>query len=151
MKKRILIPVACLILLSALILTFFVATGGRHYEEDGVWQNSRIYFADIAFENGEFHCTYVNKTWRKFPIDPDHPDVQRRTENGWETIPCRKIEPYTELGAFRDRKNSFQIEPAEGYSLTAGEYRLIDGALYASGEKAIYVVGYLTVTEDMLS
>ena len=53
LKKRWIIILISVLLVIAIVASFFLVTAGRTYEADGVRQNSRMYMKDIRYENGK--------------------------------------------------------------------------------------------------
>lgn len=160
MKKR----YAVLIVIAALLVctgSFLLITKGRVSVKDGVPQNSRVYMTDIKLENGKISYTVVNKTFRSAVIG-DKPDVQKKINGEWQFVSLYKSKTEIAWGVkpFSDVTDTFEVE-SKTDDFT-GEYRLIFGSIgsdidMSTGkisvhffEDSTYIVGYFTITEDML-
>ena len=160
MKKRYIVLIA-IAALFVCVGSFFLITKGRVSVKDGVPQNSRIYMTDVKLENGRISYTVVNNTFHKVMIG-DKPTVQKKVNGEWEYVMLYKYHNMIARfpRAFSASTLSFEVE--ENTDALVGEFRLIFGDVSyhldeATGEQSLsfnedktYIVGYLTVTEDML-
>ena len=160
MKKRyvVLIVIAALLVCTG---SFLLITKGRVSVKDGVPQNSRVYITDIKLENGEISYTVVNKTFLHVSLS-QKPDVQKKVNGEWEYVMLYKYQNMMayHLQAFGETTRSFEVE--QNVDALVGEFRLIHGPASnhldeATGKQSLsfnedktYIVGYFTVTEDML-
>ncbi|MBQ8356661.1 MAG: hypothetical protein IJX39_02515 [Clostridia bacterium] len=169
MKKQVIAitAIAAVLLLVIGVGIFLSVCKGEIYVNDGLHQNSRVYMKDICYEEGTLYYTVVNDTFRKVSSN-DVPYMERKENGVWKLhhlwqADSDRGEP--DFGAFSQKQMNFKI--AEG--LTAadimGEYRLIFGNVsidginqqtgegepyYSFSDDATYIVGYFTITEDML-
>lgn len=161
MKKRYIV----LIVIAALLVctgSFLLITKGRVSVKDGLRQNSCVYMTDIKLENGEISYTVVNKTFRQVGIG-DKPGVQKKINGEWQFVSLYKSK--THIGRivkpFSDQTRTFEVEKkTDDFT---GEYRLIYGTAGSDVDRATgkvsthffedqtYIVGYFTITEDMLA
>ncbi|MBQ8356662.1 MAG: hypothetical protein IJX39_02520 [Clostridia bacterium] len=151
MKKR-KICILLILLVAVLLLgtgIFFLITKGVAEEKDGLLQNSRIYMTDVYYENGEVHYTIVNDTYLKFYRTEFWPDVQKKSGDSWVDVQFHgtgfeirtTVYPFSEDGGRFGVINEFDKEEL------IGEYRLVHGIVDPND---IHIVGYFTITEDML-
>lgn len=161
MKKRyvVLIVIAALLVCTG---SFLLITKGRVSVKDGVRQNSRVYMTDIKLENGEIFYTVVNKTFHRVGVG-DKPGVQKKIDGEWRTFSLYKSSRSKAIGigAFDTLTDSFKVE--RNTDALVGEYRLIYGTAGSDVDRATgkvttcffedqtYIVGYFTITEDMLA
>ncbi|MBQ8356302.1 MAG: hypothetical protein IJX39_00680 [Clostridia bacterium] len=141
MKKRWI----ALILVAALLCgtgIFLLVTGGRTYVEDGLGQNSRIYFTNIIVEDGRIYHTLVNNTCRRFNISYT-PTVQKKINGDWFNISLTRGEPSVAIvmRPFSGHVDSFKIERSTVN--LEGEYRLKEEVL-----EGVWAVGYFTITAE---
>ena len=161
MKKRyvVLIVIAALLVCTGF---FLLITKGRVSVKDGVPQNSRVYMTDIKLENGEISYTVVNKTFRNEGIGDD-PFVQKKIDGEWRAFSLYKSSTLRarRVRAFDTLTDSFKVD--RNTDALVGEYRLIYGTVGSDVDRATgkvstcffedrtYIVGYFTITEDMLA
>ena len=161
MKKRYIVLMIVITVLLVCVGSFFLITKGRVSVKDGVPQNSRVYMTDIKLENGEISFTVVNKTFHSIMIG-DKPDVQKKINGEWEYVALYKYKTSIAIAprGFSKITRSFEVE--QNTDALVGEFRLIYGPVShhldeATGKQSLsfnedktYIVGYFTVTEDML-
>ena len=164
MKKRYIVLMIVIAVLLVCVGSFFLITKGRVSVKDGVSQNSRIYMSDVKLENGKVSFTVVNKTFYNVGIG-EKPDVQKKIDGEWK--PFRLYQSINDIGIrvgkFGEITRSFEIDVDERPEELVGEFRLIYGPVLhdidkATGEQIFsfkddrtYIIGYLTVTEDMVT
>ena len=155
---------------------FQAATAGRITEIDGVRQNGRVYIEDACYDpkENEIAYTVVNKSGKKVNTHVRNMWVEKRTEEGtWALfVDMERV--------FADNERNFEVArfvlpfKSATYRMDAddlwseilpGEYRILLGGSYARRfneadeeewylrypEDGFCVVGYFTITEEMLS
>lgn len=164
MKKRYIVLMIVIAVLLVCVGSFFLITKGKVSVKDGVRQNSRLYMTDVKLENGKVSFTVVNKTFYNVGIG-EKPDVQKKIDGEWK--PFRLYQSINDIGIrvgnFGEIARSFEIDVDERPEELVGEFRLIYGPVQrdfdrATGEQTFsfrddktYIVGYLTITEEMLT
>lgn len=160
-KRRVLLIVLAVILLIGGIGTgsFLLATKGTVAVVDGIRQNSRVYIENAYYKDGKIYYTIVNNTWKKRSYGTGCPKMERKENGEWKAHVLweESIEGARILGPFRQWTRSFEVRDGLTKEEIVGEYRLFfgycgvteNGYVFFS-EKAVFTVGYLTITEDML-
>jgi hypothetical protein len=117
---------------------------------------------DIKLENGEISYTVVNKTFRQVVIG-DKPGVQKKIDGEWQFVSLYKSRTHIAriVKPFSAQTRTFEVEKKNNDF--TGEYRLIYGTAGSDVDRATgkvstcffedqtYIVGYFTITEDMLA
>lgn len=172
-RKRIFVYLGAILLLIGFFFggygLFLHATRGRISIVDGVRQNSKIYIVDAYYESDFLHYTVVNDSSKRVSVD-DYLVVERRVNGVWKCdITTQKIIEDDE-GFYRiNQFDQFTFHTAAEdiwHEVLPGEFRLlVNGAARigtrttAEGTEERYVkypdkgyciVGYFTITEEML-
>ena len=164
MKKRYIVLMIAIAVLLVCVGSFFLITKGKVSEKDGLRQNSRIYMTDVKLEDGKVSYTIVNNSFHSFSIG-EKPDVQKKVNGEWKSFHLWQSlnEVAISVGNFSESPRSFKIDVDERPEDLVGEFRLIFGPVRhdfdrATGERTFsfrddktYIVGYLTVTEEMVA
>lgn len=160
-KRRVLLIVLAVILLIGGIGTgsFLLVTKGTVAVVDGIRQNSRVYIENAYYEDGKIYYTIVNDTWKKKGYPSGNPHMERKENGKWKAHVLWEDSTEAErvLGPFSRSTRSFEVWDRLTKDEIVGEYRLFfgycgateDGYVFFS-ENAVFTVGYLTITEDML-
>ena len=173
MKRRWVALIAVLSVIIGMVAgaaLFYFSTAGRLYRADGLLQNSRMRIENVYFDGGLFTYTVVNDSCKRLFCD-DSPYIERREGDQWITLDKKEsFDSTTVYSAFHSVTHIFTWEDLiEQLTLTnvdgillpeeiVGEYRIVEGKVNTSAhnnlpkyrEDVPYLVGYFTVTEDMI-
>ena len=146
LKKRWIIILISVLLVIAIVASFFLVTAGRTYEADGVRQNSRMYMKDIRYENGKLYCTFVNNTWHRLTVSRWTP-TEKWINGRWQSYSLHPGQGTPSIACILDPFDSYtQDQPVTcDKSELVGKYRLKDG------DYEWVIVGYFEITEEMLA
>ena len=173
MKRRWVALIAVLSVIIGMVAgaaLFYFSTAGRLYRADGLLQNSRMRIENVYFDGGLFTYTIVNDSCKDIRCD-DSPYIERREGDQWITldkkehfdsetvyVPFRRVTHFLTWEALIEQ---LTLTDADGILLPeeiVGEYRIVEGKVNTSAhnnlpkyrEDVPYLVGYFTVTEDMI-
>ena len=170
MKKKIICAVLTVVLLAgAAVGVDLLFLRGREYVIDGIRQNTCLYADCITVADGKLSYTLVNETFHEVTVNPTL-NVERRVGEKWQAVvwrgPLLHVYRSQTLKARSNVESYTYLETFLGDTPVTGEYRFILGDLgydnshyMATGENVIYhiydpnttyIVGYFTVTEEML-
>ena len=141
-------------------------TQGEIYEADGLHQNSRVYMENIRIEDGRIHYTVVQKTcnqvhhWKRDAL------LEKKVDGQWKALYDESLffeVDFAPIKPFHKRDGVVGLDRILSLDDPVGEYRIIQGkfSFYEHGTKGslmdtvfdedrTYIVGYFTITEDML-
>ncbi|MBQ8358212.1 MAG: hypothetical protein IJX39_10480 [Clostridia bacterium] len=170
-RKRffiVLLVILALVCIFSLVFGIFAyVTEGKRYVADNIPQNSRLYIDNIYYENGSVYYTIVNDTRHTIGYE-EKPHIERKENGVWRLCNDTSVEYYYDgnrLHKFKQTRCRIELDELLD-QVVEGEYRLIatdvnvskrisesgESELYCSfEERRTYIVGYFTLTEDMLS
>jgi len=118
---------------------------------DGFWQYEKAYLKDVYFSQGKVYYTVVNDTGFSFDAG-ERPKVYRKENGVWTQHHI--WQNTTEMGAhLKPRASGSYSEAVRRFSTEAdliGEYLLTYGERKGSNGEVHAIVGYLTITEEMI-
>ena len=139
---------------------------------DGVRQYPKIYIANAYYENGFLHFTVVNESSKSVCVG-DYAYVERRVDGVWKYDNTTKkaiesLESYGYCGIRPSDRSTFRVAAEDiWHEVSPGSFRILADTNFSTGHRTtadgteerylIYpgrggycIVGYFTITEDML-